>query len=259
MAARHKGSADRVAVQNAAKTLAANIRFASVDGPVSSIVVTSSIPGEGKTFVSHALARALAAGGRRTLLVECDMRKRSLSAVLGVHPRYGIYSVLSGDADLSEAVSATSSSNLFFLDAEPHIPNPTEILSSKRFRGLLGGLRRDFAYVVLDTPPLGAFVDAAVLGSMVDATLLVVRENFVRREDLVASYTQLKQADANVIGTVLNCCEPEGGGYYGYYSSDDGDGTRAPGTAPGTASSTTSGTAAAGVMRPVGYTPEVRR
>ena len=208
-----------VAVQNAAKTLAANIRFASVDNPVSSIVVTSSIPGEGKTFVSIELAKALAASGKRVLIMECDMRKRSLAARLGRHGLHGIYDVLSGEADITEAVTPTGTENLWFLDAEPNIPNPTDIVSSKRFRGLLQGLRREFGYVVMDTPPLGAFVDAAVLGSVADATVLVVRQNFVRRDDMVASFTQLKQADANVIGTVLNYCEDDGLGHYGYYGS----------------------------------------
>ena len=91
-----KRGVDSVAVQNAAKTLAANIRFASVDNPVSSIVVTSSIPGEGKSFVSIELAKALAASGKRVLIMECDMRKRSLAARLGRHGLHGIYDVLSG-------------------------------------------------------------------------------------------------------------------------------------------------------------------
>lgn len=214
-----KKGVDSVAVQNAAKTLAANIRFASVDNPVSSIVVTSSIPGEGKSFVSIELAKALAASGKRVLIMECDMRKRSLAARLGRHGLHGIYDVLSGEADITEAVTPTGTENLWFLDAEPNIPNPTDIVSSKRFRGLLQGLRREFGYVVMDTPPLGAFVDAAVLGSVADATVLVVRQNYVRRDDMIASFTQLKQADANVIGTVLNYCEDDGVGHYGYYGN----------------------------------------
>lgn len=216
-----KRGARSVAVQNAAKTLAANIRFASVDEPVSSIVVTSSVPNEGKTFVAIELARALAAGGKSVLILECDMHNRSLAAQLGVHGPHGIYDVLSGEANVEDAVVPTTTQNLYFLDAEPNIPNPTDIISSRRFRGMLQALNTRFSYVVIDTPPIGAFVDAAVLGSMSDATLLVVRENFVRRDDLVAAFTQLKQAGANVIGTVLNCYDADSGSYgygsYGYY------------------------------------------
>lgn len=216
---RKKRGSSRVAVENAVKTLAANIRFASVDDPVSTIVVTSSVPDEGKTFVSVELARALAASGKRVLLMECDMHKRSLAATLGVHSRYGIYDVLSGEADLDEAIITTPTPNLHFLDSEPNIPNPTDVLSSKRFRGLLQGAHRVFSYVIMDTPPVGAFVDAAILGSVADATVLVVREDFVHRNELLAAYAQLKQAGANLVGTVLNCCDTESGsyGYYGYY------------------------------------------
>lgn len=233
-----KRGASSVAVQNATKTLAANIRFASVDEPVSSIVVTSSVPNEGKTFVTIELARALAAGGKSVLILECDMHKRSLAAQLGVHGPHGIYDVLSGEANVEDAVVPTTTQNLYFLDAEPNIPNPTDIISSKRFRGMLQALNTRFSYVVIDTPPIGAFVDAAVLGSMSDATLLVVRENFVRRDDLVAAFTQLKQAGANVIGTVLNCYDADSGsygygsyGYYGRYGSEKSASTGA-GSAP---------------------------
>lgn len=239
MPKKRRRAADKVAVQNAVKTLAANIRFASVDEPVCSIVVASTIPNEGKTFVAELLAQALAAGGRPVLIMECDMRKRSLAPRLGAHCRHGLYGVLSGEVDVNEAVVRTSTPNLYFLDCEPNIPNPTDILSSKRFRGLLKSLRREFAYVVLDTPPLSVFVDAAVLGSVADATLLVVREDYVRRDDVVASYTQLKQAGAHVVGTVLNYCDASGGGYgygyYGYYShygsaeKDAGSGARGGG------------------------------
>ena len=239
MPKKRRRAADKVAVQNAVKTLAANIRFASVDEPVCSIVVASTIPNEGKTFVAELLAQALAAGGRPVLIMECDMRKRSLAHRLGAHCRHGLYGVLSGEVDVNEAVVRTSTPNLYFLDCEPNIPNPTDILSSKRFRGLLKSLRREFAYVVLDTPPLSVFVDAAVLGSVADATLLVVREDYVRRDDVVASYTQLKQAGAHVVGTVLNYCDASGGGYgygyYGYYNhygsaeKDTGSGARGGG------------------------------
>ena len=103
-----KAQDDRVFIQNAVKTLATNIRFASVDNPVRSIVVTSFIPNEGKTTIATNLAQALASGGKTVLIVECDMRRRSLAAALGTHARNGIYAVLSGQVDLDDAVVRTS-------------------------------------------------------------------------------------------------------------------------------------------------------
>ncbi len=210
-------------IQNAAKTLLANIRFMSVDDPVRSIVVTSSIPNEGKSFVSVNLAQAIATSGKTVLLVECDMRRRSLSNYLNIHPAHGLYSVLSSQQKLSEAVTATRQRGMYFLDAEPHIPNPPDLLSSRHFAELMGHVLDSFDYVVFDTPPVATFVDAAVLSARVDATLLVVRENFTHRTEVQNAYDQLQKAGANIAGVVMNHCERQRSEYYyEYYYKDDG-------------------------------------
>lgn len=221
MPRKKKASSDALVVQNAAKTLLANIRFASVDRPVKSIVLTSSVPNEGKSTVAYNLAQAIASSGKRTLIVECDMRRRSLADMVGARARHGIYAVLSGQVELDEALVATSHRNLFFLDSEPHIPNPADILSSQRFRKLVAQMESDFDYVVIDTPPVGTFVDAAIIATLADATALVVRERFVKRAELQNAYDQLKKADANVIGVIMNMCEAESSEcYYAYYNKE---------------------------------------
>lgn len=222
MPRKKKASSDALVVQNAAKTLLANIRFASVDRPVKSIVLTSSVPSEGKSTVAYNLAQAIASSGKRTLIVECDMRRRSLADMVGARARHGIYAVLSGQVELDEALVATSHRNLFFLDSEPHIPNPADILSSQRFRKLVAQMESDFDYVVIDTPPVGTFVDAAIIATLADATALVVRERFVKRAELQNAYDQLKKADANVIGVIMNMCEAESSEYYYAYYNKEG-------------------------------------
>lgn len=218
MAFGRKSTADVTAIQNAARTLLANIRFAGVDKPIKSIVITSSIPNEGKSTVTCNLARVIAASGKRVLVVECDMRNRTTSSLLGASARHGIYAVLSGEVELDRAVVPTSQKNLFFLDAEPHIPNPSDILSSMRFRSLMSAMETVYDYILLDTPPVGAFVDAAIIAELADATLLVVRERFVKREEVVAAYDQLMKADAHIAGVVMNMCEAETNEYYSRYS-----------------------------------------
>ena len=213
---------DRVFLQNAIKTLAANIRFASVDNPVSTIVVTSSVPNEGKSTISIELARALAAGGKSVLLVECDLRRRSVANMIGTHSRHGIYAVLSSQVSLEEAMVETSQHGMYFLDCEPHIPNPVDILSSRRFQRFVEDLKRRFDYAIFDTPPLSAFVDASVIAAEADGTLLVVRQDFVKREELTAAYEQLKTANAYVLGAVLNYCETEKSEYYYSYYTKEG-------------------------------------
>ena len=222
MPRKKKASSDALVVQNAAKTLLANIRFASVDRPVKSIVLTSSVPNEGKSTVAYNLAQAIASSGKRTLIVECDMRRRSLADIVGARARHGIYAVLSGQVELDEALVATSHRNLFFLDSEPHIPNPADILSSQRFRKLVAQMESDFDYVVIDTPPVGTFVDAAIIAALADATALVVRERFVKRAELQNAYDQLKKADANVIGVIMNMCAAESSEYYYAYYNKEG-------------------------------------
>lgn len=219
---------DQIHMQNAIKTLAANIRFASVDDPIRSIVVTSSVPNEGKTTVAISLAEAIASSGSSVLLLECDMRRRSIANSLGIHARSGVYSVLCGQTALADAKVATGTRGMYFLDSEPHIPNPDVLLSSKRFRKMVDAALDSFDYVIFDTPPLSAFVDAAVLSTVADGTLLVVGQNVVRRDELASSHAQLEKAGANLIGAVMNLCKSEKSEYYTEYYTRGGDDSNAP-------------------------------
>lgn len=223
--AKKKAGADKLVVQNAAKTLLANIRFSSVDNPIRVITLTSSTPNEGKSTVALNLAQAIATSGKSVVLVECDMRRRSLADMIGARTRGGLYAVLSEQMTIEEAVVETSQKNLYFLDSEPHIPNPADIIASKRFRRLVEALRETFQYVIFDTPPVGTFVDAAEVGHLSDGVLFVVRENFAKRAEVQAAFDQLRRAEVNVIGAVMNYCEAETSEYY-YYSYYTKDGKK---------------------------------
>lgn len=220
--AKKKAGADKLVVQNAAKTLLANIRFSSVDNPIRVITLTSSTPNEGKSTVALNLAQAIATSAKSVVLVECDMRRRSLADMIGARTRGGLYAVLSEQMTIEEAVVETSQKNLYFLDSEPHIPNPADIIASKRFRRLVEALRETFQYVIFDTPPVGTFVDAAEVGHLSDGVLFVVRENFAKRAEVQAAFDQLRRAEVNVIGAVMNYCEAETSEYYYSYYIKDG-------------------------------------
>lgn len=220
--AKKKAGADKLVVQNAAKTLLANIRFSSVDNPIRVITLTSSTPNEGKSTVALNLAQAIATSGKSVVLVECDMRRRSLADMIGARTRGGLYAVLSEQMTIEEAVVETSQKNLYFLDSEPHVPNPADIIASKRFRRLVEALRETFQYVIFDTPPVGTFVDAAEVGHLSDGVLFVVRENFAKRAEVQAAFDQLRRAEVNVIGAVMNYCEAETSEYYYSYYTKDG-------------------------------------
>lgn len=215
---RKNGTADKVVMQIAPRTLAANIHFSSVDKPIHTFAVVSSVPSKGKTTVAVGLGKAFAASGAPALMIECDMRRRSLASVLATHGNYGLYSVLSGRHSVQEAVVMAGMPNLYLLDAEPSIPNPAAVLQSRRFHELADTLASMYSYVIFDTPPVNTFVDAAIVSSIADATLLVVRQGYAHHEDVADVRTQLQQADAHVIGMVLNCADVENSGkYYGYY------------------------------------------
>ena len=213
-------------IQNAATTLLANIRFASMDRPVKSIVITSAIPNEGKSAIACNLVQAMASSGKRTLVVDCDTRNRSVASRYNLHPKAGLFSLLSKQAPLEDVLTPTPVQSLSIIDIEPSIPNPADIFASKRFQSFLAQMEEMFDYIVIDTPPVNAFIDAAVLASHADATILVVRENLARRDEIAYACEQLRKADANLIGTCMNFCTHQGGSYYGssygaYYGSSE--------------------------------------
>lgn len=222
MAKKKKSASNALEVQNAAKTLFANIRFMSPDNPIRTMVMTSSVPNEGKSTCSVELARAIATSGKTVLLVEADMRRRTLADALNVRPPAGVYSVLTDAAPLSQAVVATSTPNMYFLDVEPNIPNPADIISSKRYAKLVTLLEENYDYVVFDTPPVGTFIDAAILSTLVDGTVMVVKPNSTKRTELLDACEQLKKADANILGICATFCEGTGSEYYYAYYTQDG-------------------------------------
>lgn len=218
-----KTGTNALEIQNAAKTLFANIRFMSPDSPIRSLVITSSVPNEGKSTVSLELGKAIATSGKTVLLVEADMRRRTMASLLGVHASAGVYAVLSDQVDLRDAVVSTDTPNLYFLDTEPNIPNPADIISSKRFHRLVSRLSQAYDYVIYDMPPVGTFVDAAILSTLVDGTVMVVRPGEVKRAELVDAYEQLQKAGADVLGICATFCEGTGSEYYYAYYTKDGD------------------------------------
>ena len=209
-------------LSNASKTLFANIRFVSIDEKVKTIVVTSTGMDEGKTQVSTNIACAIAGSGKKVLIVDTDMRRRCIAGLLDIHTECGLYSVLVGQAPLKSAIYPTDRPNLYFMDTEPNIPSPPDALSTKRVSALVDTLREMFDYVIFDSPPIGLFVDAAIISNLVDGTLYVIRERAAKRDDVVAGVQQLKAANARILGSVITFSREEANNdyYYAYYNSD---------------------------------------
>ncbi len=222
MAKKKKAASNTLEIQNAVKTMLANIRFASVDNPMQSIVLTSAVPNECKTTTTIELAKAIASAGNSVLLVEADMRRRSAASVLGVHAAHGAYAVMSHALSLREAVISTGTPNFYFLDTEPNIPNPADLLSSRAYAKLVDDACNAYDYVLFDTPPVGTFVDAAILSRLVDGVILIVKIGGAKRDEILTAYDQLQKAEANVIGACATFCEGTGSEYYyAYYNKDN--------------------------------------
>lgn len=169
------------------------------------LVVSSPSDEEGRSTLACLAAQTLAASGNSVLLMEGDLNNRSLAELLGVYPERGISAVLSREATLLEAVRRTHQSNLYFLDAESDISNPTGFFSSKEFKATLKLLRKKYDFVVIDTPPSVSFIYASVLASYADATLVLAREGSTRKAELRAGSDQLMRAGVSLAGVLLNC------------------------------------------------------
>ena len=168
----------------------------------SSIVVTSSVQGEGKTETSTNLAKVLAETGARVLLVDADLRRPQVGARLGLDDELGLSDVLTGRADLNDVLLSVD--DLSVLTAGTVPPNPSELLGSEAMAELLALVEAHFEYVILDAPPLLPVTDAAVLSHQAGGAIVVARSGVARQNQLTEALSTLEAADASVYGVVLN-------------------------------------------------------
>jgi polysaccharide biosynthesis transport protein len=208
-----------------------NVDFASGEAPLRSLLVASAVPGEGKTVTASNLAVAYAQAGRTTCLVDADLRRPTIHELFGLPNDHGLSTLMAGQEATYESVThATDVTGLRVLTSGPLPPNPAELLASPRMRAILAGILERVDLVIIDSPPLQAVTDAAVLSSLVDGTILVVAAGRTRRGSLVRGRDSLQRVGANVLGALLNgVSEGMDSGaafaYFGYY------GTAAPTTA----------------------------
>ena len=152
-----------------------NIEFSALDKPIQTLLVTSAVPGEGKTVTAANLAVVFAQAGRRVLLVDADLRKPGVHIIFDLPNAHGLTTLLRGaDVSLDSVVQATEQENLRVLTTGPLPPNPAELAGSKRMRTVVDLLTGAEDLVIFDSPPLQAVTDAAILGSFLDATLFVI-------------------------------------------------------------------------------------
>ena len=180
-----------------------NIQFSGRDLKV--ITLTSAQPGEGKSTTSVNLAISFAKAGFRTLLIDADTRNSVMSGTFKSNERYqGLTSFLSGNAELSDVICDTSIDNLMILPAGQVPPNPTSLIQNDNFKSMIETVRGLYDYVIIDTPPLGLVIDAAILAHHSDASLLVVKAGADKRRTVTKLKEQLEQSGSVFLGVILN-------------------------------------------------------
>jgi capsular exopolysaccharide synthesis family protein len=198
----------------ALRTVRTNVLFSSAAEGTQSIAVTSTGPGEGKTMVASNLAIGLAQAGLRVLLIDGDMRRPRVHGLFGVPQEPGLSNLMVGTVKASESLRKSAVEGLWVLPAGKIPPNPAELLASARFKDFLGSLSTHFDWVVVDTPPVMAVADAAVVGNRVSGVLFVVAADKTSRHGARVALDQLEQAHVRFVGGVLNGVDLERNPYY---------------------------------------------
>ena len=202
--------------KEAYKTLRTNLEFAGKNVKVVSF--TSCTPNEGKTSVSFQLALSMAEAGKRTILVDADLRKSVLRGRYKVsHEKYGLSHYLSGQVYLEDVCCETNIENFYIVFSGPVPPNPSELLGSENFKEMVAKLRQEFDYVIIDTPPLGSVIDSAVVAREVDGAVIVIESNAISYRFAQNVKEQLSKTGCRILGCVLNKVNMGTKGYYGYY------------------------------------------
>lgn len=187
----------------AIRKIRANLQFVKVDRENKCLLVTSSLPGEGKTTFARLLAGAFASQDLEVLLIDADLRKPRLGAYLGLDSSVGLSDVLAGRVDVTEALQRVGSTHLSVLLSGSLPPHPSELLASDRMTQLLGDVRGRFAVVIIDSPPVLPVSDPAVLGGLVDGAILVVRHDYTTADQVGAASNALVATGTTVLGGVL--------------------------------------------------------
>jgi capsular exopolysaccharide synthesis family protein len=207
------------------RTIRTNLEFTAVNGGLKTILITSSISGEGKSFIASNLAVAFAQTGKRVLLVDCDIRKGRLHKIFNVDDNNLGLSNLLIDDDLvndieingSKYIIETRVNNLYMIPRGTIAPNPSELLGSPRASRLLEILKKKFDYIILDCGPTIGLPDALILARIADKVVIVSSLNYTPMDMLVNTKKSLENVNANIAGIVVNKVKGSSSSYYSKY------------------------------------------
>ena len=202
--------------QEAFKALRTNLQFCGQD--IHTVVITSCNENEGKTTITLQLAKSLSELDKRVLVIDADMRKSVMAGRnTSVEAPVGLSEVLTGLVAVKDCLYTTQCENLSIMFAGKYPPNPVELLGGPYFESLLQEARKVYDYVLIDVPPLGSVIDAAVVAAKCDGTILVISDNQVRYRQAIEVAEQLKKSGSKILGVVRNNIKKKEDGYYKKY------------------------------------------
>lgn len=204
------------AYEEAVKTLRTNIRYCGRNVRV--IMLTSSLPGEGKSSVTVSLARSLAQTGKKTLLIDADIRKSVLASRYRLNQEiYGLSQLLTEQKSLEEVIYKTNIENMDIIFSGPFSPNPAELLEETTFHQLIETAREQYDYVIIDTPPISNVIDGAIIAKECDGAVLVIESGAISYRLAQKVKNQLEKSGCRILGAVLNKVGNQNDGYYRKY------------------------------------------
>ena len=209
------------------KKVRTNLLFSNLDDDMRVIMLTSSIPGEGKSFISSNLSAAFAQANEKTLLIDCDLRKGRLKKIFNIAPEEkGLSDLLINKnwrEEYKDYIKKTEIDKLSVIVSGSYPPNPSELLASGRFESLLSEFKKIFDIIILDCPPIVGLNDAIVLAKKADRTALVANCNITSMDVLEKSKNELEKMGIKIAGVVLNDSEINNNKYYyyGHYYRDE--------------------------------------
>lgn len=202
------------------RTIRTNLQFTSSDGSSKVLLVTSSVPGEGKSFISSNLAAAFAQTGETTLLIDSDLRLGRVHKIFGVTNKKGLSNLLVEQdvVDCSEYIKKTDIENLYVIPRGVVPPNPSELLNSTSAKKIVEFLRENFDRIIFDGVPINGLPDSLIVAGLVDRVIIVSSANYTKIDELNDTKKALEKIDANIAGVVFNrTSQTKRGKYSNYY------------------------------------------
>ena len=210
------------------RTIRTNLQFTSADEKIKTILITSSIPSEGKSFISSNLATAFAQNNKKVLIVDCDMRKGRVNKIFKISNRIGLSNLLAYKEDdeenLEDYVFKTRIDNLYIIPRGKVPPNPSELLNSQKTAKLISLLSEIFDYIIFDGPPVNGLSDSLIMSDFVDRTIVVTSLNSAPIELLESTKKMLTNVNAKVAGVIVNKVprrKSSGKSYYYYENTEE--------------------------------------